>query len=459
MAVNLGRNDPCHCGSGRKYKKCCLDADHSRSRSPARVNIVGEQPDVVRPAPEAELTLVVETATGFAVRLVPAARPLPGREGRGCEAEDASADAATEWGLPDFTCTIGTVRRGNATREVADRLLVVGDAGVVIQVKARVARSEDSDKERRWLRKQIRKAISQGQGTIRTLHRQPLIATTARQDQIQIGGNAQQWMTLVIIDHPSPPDDVIPDLGSADDVCVMLRRDWEFLFDQLKSTNSVLTYLQRISGRSTELGSEPARYYDLANADASAAPGPVDLTLLPEGARAYSEPQLPMEPAGNNPADLNALRLVRSIMEDLANGPMTQGAEEKRSEALALLDRVPVRQRVEIAHLLLTWMEKAAANPNVFHMRRLTGLHGSDVQICIGVAGRLNHERFSRWVWLRHHDLQEQSGNWDEQVTIGVQLTPRHDGVRPWDTTMAAVSGDLDLTPDVLADLRAVFDR
>ncbi len=21
----IGRNDPCHCGSGRKYKKCCLD--------------------------------------------------------------------------------------------------------------------------------------------------------------------------------------------------------------------------------------------------------------------------------------------------------------------------------------------------------------------------------------------------------------------------------------------------
>ncbi|MBL4941397.1 MAG: SEC-C domain-containing protein [Colwellia sp.] len=20
----LGRNDPCHCGSGKKYKKCCL---------------------------------------------------------------------------------------------------------------------------------------------------------------------------------------------------------------------------------------------------------------------------------------------------------------------------------------------------------------------------------------------------------------------------------------------------
>src|SRR5437773_953757 len=23
-ASKLGRNDPCHCGSGKKYKKCCL---------------------------------------------------------------------------------------------------------------------------------------------------------------------------------------------------------------------------------------------------------------------------------------------------------------------------------------------------------------------------------------------------------------------------------------------------
>ncbi|RYZ84342.1 MAG: DUF1186 domain-containing protein, partial [Proteobacteria bacterium] len=24
--VKIGRNDPCPCGSGKKYKKCCLNA-------------------------------------------------------------------------------------------------------------------------------------------------------------------------------------------------------------------------------------------------------------------------------------------------------------------------------------------------------------------------------------------------------------------------------------------------
>jgi hypothetical protein len=26
-----GRNEPCHCGSGRKYKQCCLDKDDALS--------------------------------------------------------------------------------------------------------------------------------------------------------------------------------------------------------------------------------------------------------------------------------------------------------------------------------------------------------------------------------------------------------------------------------------------
>ena len=28
-----GRNDPCHCGSGKKYKQCCLDKDDAASRA------------------------------------------------------------------------------------------------------------------------------------------------------------------------------------------------------------------------------------------------------------------------------------------------------------------------------------------------------------------------------------------------------------------------------------------
>jgi hypothetical protein len=30
-AAKIGRNDPCPCGSGQKYKRCCLDRDASRT--------------------------------------------------------------------------------------------------------------------------------------------------------------------------------------------------------------------------------------------------------------------------------------------------------------------------------------------------------------------------------------------------------------------------------------------
>lgn len=30
--VRPGRNEPCHCGSGKKYKQCCLDKDEAALR-------------------------------------------------------------------------------------------------------------------------------------------------------------------------------------------------------------------------------------------------------------------------------------------------------------------------------------------------------------------------------------------------------------------------------------------
>jgi hypothetical protein len=37
------RNEPCHCGSGRKYKQCCLDKDEAASRA-ARAKQSAEAP-------------------------------------------------------------------------------------------------------------------------------------------------------------------------------------------------------------------------------------------------------------------------------------------------------------------------------------------------------------------------------------------------------------------------------
>ena len=32
-SADVGRNDPCHCGSGKKYKKCCMAKDESAEHS------------------------------------------------------------------------------------------------------------------------------------------------------------------------------------------------------------------------------------------------------------------------------------------------------------------------------------------------------------------------------------------------------------------------------------------
>src|SRR6266568_6714511 len=46
--INLGRNDPCYCGSGKKYKKCHLDADQR-----SRVEIRQSQPGSDSPSASA----------------------------------------------------------------------------------------------------------------------------------------------------------------------------------------------------------------------------------------------------------------------------------------------------------------------------------------------------------------------------------------------------------------------
>jgi hypothetical protein len=36
--VELGRNETCWCGSGKKYKKCCLERDEEKFRKNSRAN-------------------------------------------------------------------------------------------------------------------------------------------------------------------------------------------------------------------------------------------------------------------------------------------------------------------------------------------------------------------------------------------------------------------------------------
>ena len=58
---------------------------------------------------------------------------------------------------------------------------------------------------------------------------------------------------------------------------------------------------------------------------------------------------------------------------------------------------------------------------------------------------------------IRHHDLGKSLSDLDSLTTVGVVLTPRATGTRPWHTTMVRITGDLGHTPDELDGMRSLW--
>jgi hypothetical protein len=446
--TKVGRNDPCVCGSGKKYKKCC-EGLPSKERRLAAISGVGQ---------EAGLDLVIETSQGLVVRRIPPAMPLRLIERQGKEAEDATRDAASLWGLPDFVFPPSLRRRTSGVRELGDGLLVLGDLGVVLQVKSREAPGEVEDRECRWLVKQVGRAMSQGSGTIRELCRRPSSLTNLRGRTIELDGNSLDWLIVVIVDHPAPPPEVLVDVP--ENGIALLRRDWDFLFDQLKSTHAVGRYLRRVAGEGLVLGDEPVRYYEFAMADEDAEPTPLPASHVLPGVELHSEPLLPLVPvAGEDEAEQ---RLYRTILEDIARTTLKGGDEELRFLALADLDRLFPGQRAAVARHLMEQFERVLKVPRgevEWHHRRIT--LDDSTQIALGVCSRFDREiqlAFRAWVELRHHEFTERVGA-EEPATVGVLLTPCRKKNRPWDTSMTTVRGSIELDDEALESFVEVWKR
>ena len=220
-----------------------------------------------------ELTLEVETEDGVFLRLIrPATALASGRE-VGAAAEEATRSAAAIYGLPDFLFHPTQRSLGSGTREVGDAIVVVGDVAAAVQVKAREAPTGREERERAWLDRRISKAARQAIGTIRTVTTVATMLMNERGRRIEIDGSAKSWVPVVVVDHPDPPSGYSPSLSGSVPVVVLLRRDWEFLFEQLKSTDAVIRYLHRVRRMPpVALGEEPVRYYELAAADTASPP-------------------------------------------------------------------------------------------------------------------------------------------------------------------------------------------
>jgi hypothetical protein len=419
------------------------------------------------PSTASEVTLFVETKAGVMVRTVPAAAPLRADTARGYAAEDATREAASIWGLPDFVYHPAVSRVGSGSREIGDCLLIVGDLAAAVQVKSREVVTSDPNRERSWVEKKVKEALGQANGTIRRLQRQPVPLTNGRGRTIEVDGNQMNWVSVAVIDHPDPPEPSSESKASRSPAVVTDRRDWEFLFDQLKSVHAVVEYLHRVADTPGELGSESVRYYQLAQADEEATPGEVDPAILAAGGYSISAPLLPLAPAGAD--DEVALLLLRSVYEDIATAP-TGGLDEKvRLRALAELDRLPVALRANIGRFLIDGLEEAASVPedgSQWRFRRPVGGRGK-AHLGFGVCSQqfkaysedpMHHDVFGWWVQLRHHELQQITGDPD-LTTVGVVLSPRDDGERLFDTTMAAVTGDLNPTDEKLSGFREFWSH
>jgi hypothetical protein len=394
-------------------------------------------------------------------RSVPSASPLRSDLRHGDAAEAATHDAAAVWGLPDFVYLPEVRRVRSGTRELGDGFIVVGDLGVVVQVKGREVPSSDPERERSWLLKNAAEALSQGSGTVRHLERGAVVLTNLRGREVEIDPSGYRWLVVAVLDHPDPPDDVAPPVsGAKHRSVVLLRRDWEFLFDQLKSTHAVAGYLDRVAGDDRTLGEEPVRYYDLAQDDAETPPGPLPEEWTGIGTSA-STPMLPMAPAAHD--DRQAHAMFRAILEDIATTTLRTATEAQRLAVLAELDRLPVGQRDGIGRFMAEALRQVTEDDRGGIVWRMRSVRGGAGQPHLGfVACSRPHtdelqRMFGLWAQLRHHDVLQVTGDVEGLTTVAVVLTPREDGRRPWDTTMVAVSGDVRFSAEELGQLRELW--
>jgi hypothetical protein len=122
---------------------------------------------------------------------------------------------------------------------------------------------------------------------------------------------------VVIIDHDTPPDNVSAYSETVPiPYVVILRREWDFLFDQLRSTTAVVDYLHRIAGHLVAPGKHATHYYELALADERTPPdferSGIPASLNDPELRT-SRPTLPLEPA--SAADEYGARMYRQILD------------------------------------------------------------------------------------------------------------------------------------------------
>jgi NCS1 nucleoside transporter family len=132
---------------------------------------------------------------------------------------------------------------------------------------------------------------------------------------------------------------------------VELRRDWEWLFDNLKSTHLVAQYLRRVAGEAIELGTEPVRYFDKAPANVAAEPEELRAELLSPDGRPFSAAAAAAAGRRGDPAGRRRCGglPIAATLEGGSSGILPRGSHVLRGSSLQRLrPRLVARSRKEM---------------------------------------------------------------------------------------------------------------
>ncbi|MFD9379762.1 hypothetical protein ACFWBH_30310 [Streptomyces sp. NPDC059999] len=153
------------------------------------------------------------------------------------------------------------------------------------------------------------------------------------------------------------------------------------------------------------------------------------------------------------------------MLEDSALPPLQDSLTGRnRFTVLSDLDRLPVAAGVDWGHLLLDMLgdvPQVPADQCKWRFRRMFDADGTR-QLIVSAATRFDRDvqaAFTAYVQLRRHEVTTRTGRTGGPSALGVLLTPRHDGRRPWDTSTVRVHGDLELPLEELRVYSEAWNR
>lgn len=273
---------------------------------------------------------------------------LPPRQSRGAGSEERARVIAGVLGVPDFVYTPLVEQKGATEREVSDGLLICGDHGLIMQVKAREAPERDTAvSAERWIRKNAEAARRQADGTRRRLALPQTVTFTSLRGHTRTLAAVEGWPAVVIIDHRLAPAGIR--LPQSPNTLWITIADWQELHAQLCSTAAVISYVNRALGCGLHpaLGAEQDRYLALAGADQDAYGGPSSVPMLPIDAL--------------DEQDTLYAALVGDLIEQVwpQDGPIPWREPDDYRAIVERLDRIPPAMRTTLGRKLIATLRAA----------------------------------------------------------------------------------------------------